>query len=193
MRDNVGAVPVVRFITTSLVIPLDLSTDVQPFSIFVVASVDPGLGGVALGAANATGLGHSWIAGYDGRVKDIFLAGSQTVRVLECLCVCVFVGWSLMTSDVQVVPLAWGTPIPQPDPFTIYEIVRDASGMATFYRNGQQLAGGWADGPKWLQLGGSGPFGDSPATTNVAIAEVVVFGRAVTTIERQARDCGIVQ
>jgi hypothetical protein len=105
--------------------------------------------------------------GYSGNVKDVFLGGTAAV-----------------------VPLTRGVPITQPDPWTQYAVVRDATGLATLYRNGWPLAGGWADGPKWLQLGGYGQP-DPAVPTDVAIAELVVYNRAITAVERRVRRGGM--
>jgi hypothetical protein len=63
--------------------------------------------------------------------------------------------------------------------WTLYAAIRDTSGVATFYKNGAQIAGGWADGPLWLQLGSA-----ASAATDISIAEVVVYTAPLTTAAR---------
>jgi hypothetical protein len=150
-----------RFVSTSLVVPLDMSGSFAPFSLFYMAMVGSSTG-IALAGANATAVNSRWVLGYDGAVKDVFDGGS-----------------------VPVQPDSRGVALTAPDAWTLYGVVRDRSGLATFYSNGVAKAGGWADGPRWLQLGGLGDFAASAAITDVSICEVVSFQRAVTVIERQ--------
>jgi hypothetical protein len=183
-------------------IPLDLSNPQDTtsantaWSIFYVGMVNwvlpgsacsvGGTGAVSVSAAPSVGYPLAslnttgWALGYAGAYKDVFPTGSSAGRGAAAA------GPAAAVAD----PVMVGSPVPLTDAWTLYGAVRDpASGVASFYRFGAALAAGWAGpvgGPRGLQLGGQGDVRAGDPLTDVSVAEVVVFQRAVTTAERQA-------
>lgn len=94
-------------------------------------------------------------------------------------------------SDDGVFLCNTSTPVTQQ--WVLYELIVDGSAQTgAFYRNGSLLATGPAVGPYIPRLGGGHPAQSSEYGSGL-IAEVLVYGRALTSVERKTVEAYLMQ